>query len=368
MYPPHATQCGSTPGRDDRTCRLGTVKRIAAVIAILSGFMMGAASAAVIIPTHIAAQRNLVASSAAATSTSISSSLASQAAQGISLMFWGTTCHPANPGSTTTVSPCIYGQISASTTIDVFGDSFAQMLVPALNQIGTMYHVKFVVLSRTGCSAFAAPVANQNDAGCDAWRANAVAYIKSSAPFAVIVDSIIRWPLMPNGTGYTWPAWRNYVAATMSAFPASILPILLTGTPGATLDPSSCVPLHASKVSLCNTAVSAAYTPFMAQSISAATTAGAAVINVQSLLCTATTCPAVINGMLVHAEAQHLSSAMSAAMGPAIGDALGCVGLLAPMATGGAPALRQVGSQIGVTESATTCRASGLVTVPTNIR
>ena len=330
--------------------------------------MIGAASASVAIPSHIAAARTLVATAATATNTSISPALASQAAQGISLMFWGTTCHPANPGSSTTVTPCTYGQASATTTIDVFGDSFAQMLVPALNQIGVMYHVKFVVLSRTGCSAFAAPVANQNDAGCDAWRANAMAYINSSAPSALIIDSIIRWPLMPNGTGYTWPAWRNYVAATMSAFPKSTLPILLTGTPGATLDPSSCLPLHAHKVSLCNTAASAAYTPFMAQSMSAAITAGAAVVNLQSLLCTATTCPAVMNGILVHAEAQHLSSTMSAAMGPAIGDALGCVGLLAPTATGGAASLRQVASQIGVTETVATCRATGLVTVPSNIR
>lgn len=344
------------------------MRRVATVATILSLALTAAASAATIIPTHIAAQRSLVASAAAATNASISSATASQAAQGISLMFWGTTCHPVNPGTSSTVSSCTYGQASATTTIDVFGDSFAQMLVPALNQVGLTYHVKFVVLSRTGCSAFAAPVTNQNDAGCDAWRSNAVSYIKTSAPTAVIIDSIIRWPVMPNGTGYTWTAWRGYVAATMSQFPKSILPILLTGTPGAAIDPSTCLPLHANKVSLCNTALSAAYTPFMAQSIAAAAGAGAAVINLQSLLCTSTICPAVINGMLVHAEAQHLSATMSAALSPAISDTIGCVGALAPTSIMGVTALRQVASQIGATENTASCAASAMVTVPSNLR
>jgi hypothetical protein len=106
----------------------------------------------------------------------------------------------------------------------------------------------------------------------------------------------------------------------------------------------------------------------MAQSMSAAVAAGAAVINLQSLFCSATTCPAVINGLLVHAEAQHVSSALSTAMGPAIGDAIGCVGVLAPTATGGSAALRQVAAQVGATENLTSCRASGLVTVPATLR
>lgn len=89
---------------------------------------------------------------------------------------------------------CAYGDVNATTTILLIGDSNAAMWIPALDTFGFINHVKVIALTHGGCSPWSRPwmpqgavfTADFTDGMCSSWRNSAFAKGLSINPQLVI--------------------------------------------------------------------------------------------------------------------------------------------------------------------------------------
>lgn len=91
------------------------------------------------------------------------------------------------PLPATIASTCAFGDKTASKTVFLFGDSQAQMWVPAFNVAGTMLHWKIVFVAKDGCGPWISPVTTiEGSAACNQWVHGEIALANQLKPQVVI--------------------------------------------------------------------------------------------------------------------------------------------------------------------------------------
>jgi len=241
------------------------------------------------------------------------------------------------PGYYAVANACTFGDKKATPFVVLYGDSFAQMWIPALDQLGLAHHFRVIVFARYGCVVASVVIVSfikTVDPGCVPYRQNVLSAIDAmkSAPQMVIFAewSPGRWftPTTASGHYLTATEWATGVKTTIRAVHnPSIVKVMLLGTSFASVNPSRCLSAHISNVTACNTTVSNAYlSGFEPREASTVTSAGAFPLRLNKFFCTASTCPDVAHSMLTHANEIHVNRYYSRALGPALGELLGCVG------------------------------------------
>ncbi len=194
-----------------------------------------------------------------------------------------------------TQGDCRYGDLTASRTVVLFGDSHAEQWLPALDQLGKAQHWQVVSWTKAACPAARLTVDNpslgRSYTECDTWRQATVARIGALRPALVVVsqsENVASSSVTPQAFSTATVAT---VQALRSAGAAKVSYVQDIPTPGTDLP--GCVATHLDDVRACTYDRAAAYRypdrhAAMAPALAAA---GVPVLDPAPWLCTSTRCP-----------------------------------------------------------------------------
>jgi peptidoglycan/LPS O-acetylase OafA/YrhL len=223
---------------------------------------------------------------------------------------------------------CVFGDVKASRTILLFGDSHAEQWFGALNAFAQRDHWKLVSWTKAACPI--SDVILQSDVlkraytECGAWRTRSLIDISKLHPDVIIAsqaDSLA-------GKAFSDAVWSSKTASMMESLkPFATTVIFLQDTPHPLEDVPACLAQSLTNSALCNVPTYAETEHgYLANRRNAVSTAlsplGVAIIDPAAWFCTATTCPAIVSNVLVYRDDSHMTQAYSRALEPVLADAL----------------------------------------------
>jgi len=218
-----------------------------------------------------------------------------------------------------TIAPkCEYGDTDSEKTIVLYGDSHAAQWLPALDIIGRQYGVRIVSLTKSACPS--AEVIKELSSqyrvdDCQKFRDESISRIKRENPDAVIMTGMQPFTA-PNSNISSRDWWLKGEAIAYSRIKNQTkFPIYLTDTPLPKVDIPSCV--AEAKGNECDTS----------RPVSPEVAPGLIAINPTPWLCDSS-CPAVIDEIVVYRDKSHLSVAMSEYLAPFLAKELKRIGVV----------------------------------------
>jgi SGNH domain (fused to AT3 domains) len=172
-------------------------------------------------------------------------------------------CYPTSTGAQTlptdAATACAFGDVTATKTIFLFGDSQAAMWLPALNVAGEMLQWKIVFVARTGCGPWI-NLAGEGTSACNAWVRGEIALANQLKPQVVIPDGLTV-ATMSNNQYPTTPQFETSLQSMVKALAPSQSKILFfqeipqfySNLTSAT--PESCLTVHSSSIEGCELTV-----------------------------------------------------------------------------------------------------------------
>jgi peptidoglycan/LPS O-acetylase OafA/YrhL len=225
-------------------------------------------------------------------------------------------CHLRN--GRITPPECLYGDKSSTRKIVLFGDSHAAQWFPALERLANQNQFGLISLTKSACPGPAVrkiDFAQYTNAECAAWRERVYQLIAQIKPAAIIVAGM-QYFKIPDEYSSRAQWWQEGQQETLNKLrPHSSKIVSLSDTPRPRRDIPTC--LSSTRNDQCNdTAKSEAiFSP------------GYLRINPTSWLCTAKSCPALVNGVVAYRDASHISVAMSESLSQQLGEALRSQGI-----------------------------------------
>jgi peptidoglycan/LPS O-acetylase OafA/YrhL len=242
---------------------------------------------------------------------------------------------PARPGGCNTETPsqhpkdCVYGDPNARQTVVMFGDSHAEMWMPALDLAARSAERKAILVSQSGCPA---PVVHELDAqtqepnhACDDWRQWAVTHIRSLHPQMVIVASMYFYPEDFDHKVIATSEWDRGLASVLRqlAMPGTQL-VVLGDTPYMRLSPPDCLAAHPDDVGTCSSPRQTSVLAASNSGIQATARAAHALYQpVDQWFCDRRTCPAIVGRIGVYRDRAHMSATYAAWLYAVFGKAVG---------------------------------------------
>jgi peptidoglycan/LPS O-acetylase OafA/YrhL len=226
----------------------------------------------------------------------------------------------------TTIDPCAFGDLASSRTVLLLGDSTAAMWSGAFVTLAEAHHDRLVLLAKTDCAPWLTRdliFRNGPDPWCSSWHRFEVAEAARLHPTAIVVTGFLGLPANPDRVR----AGVDHLLGDLRAITPDVTVLSnLPAVPPGSLDPASCVLVHSTDVAPCNLSVAAfdaAYGSFRAALVDGAHATGATFVDLDPLLCTATTCPVVVAHHLVYRDLFHLNTAYVAYVTTPLGTLLG---------------------------------------------
>jgi len=205
------------------------------------------------------------------------------------------------------ISPaCTYGDLKASRTIVLYGDSHAAQWFPALDKIGRENNLKIISLTKSTCPAAEVKkelIGIYRVKECQAFRDYAVERIRKEKPLAVIMSGMQPF-FEPYSKRDALAWWLNGESIALNRIkPYTKFPIYLSDTPLPQKNIPQC--LAAGRGSKCDD--SKPINPTVANGLLA--------IDPTPWLCDKD-CPAVVDGIVAYRDQSHISHAMSEYLAP----------------------------------------------------
>jgi hypothetical protein len=210
---------------------------------------------------------------------------------------------PAVSVSSVDPSKCIFGDVQATKTIVLTGDSRAEMWFDVINVIAAANNYRLVFLAKSGCPVPLATYQVNNNgtltnapwAACTAWHNFVSSSIKSFSPQLVIVSSGAGLVLAAPAHVATPTEETADMAAFLHTLSSTAKVVVLGGfpEPGSAASPSLCLSKNPSDPSKCAYRPSAETVARNLAIQKAALGAGAAYINQMPWVC-GSVCPAII--------------------------------------------------------------------------
>jgi hypothetical protein len=226
------------------------------------------------------------------------------------------TQRPAN-------SVCTFGDVSASASIAVFGDSQADMWMSALSRFGKAFHYRVIEFTLGNCDTSSLDLWNNTTnapgTACTSFRAWAIQKIKGLHPRAVILSNF------PNRTNYqhhelSAHAYEQGIEATLKKLSAPGRKLILFGRiPEPSSDPAQCLAAYPSAIQHCSVALkTTAPGEYLALLIAGAKVEQATVVNTNPWMCANGICPVVANHTILYYNQYHASNHWVTEIAPVI--------------------------------------------------
>lgn len=232
----------------------------------------------------------------------------------------GSGCQIA--GDDTTVKGCEVGDPDGAVRLAIVGDSHAANYVPSLELIAKAKHWSLTTYLHSGCPMTRALVTPS----CDTWKADTLERLQQERYDVVFVAAMSRTP-WPHGlirqADEMTPQVRDDAAAAYAKTwvriqQAGSSVIALRDNPdpgiGGVSDVPSCVEQHGDGGACDVSEAEALLDDPVAEA--ARTTPGVTLIDSTAMFCADGTCPAVIGGVVVYRQVQHVTQTYARSMAP----------------------------------------------------
>jgi len=223
--------------------------------------------------------------------------------------------YPITKNGCATLTKCVFGDTKASKTVVLFGDSHAQMWIPAMNRIGVSHKLKVALLFLPSCPAASLDVwlryTNTAFGQCTAARKNWIAAVDKLHPVLVVLAdrTTSTYTLASQGTQlFTDAQWKSGLETTITGLAASKAKIAILGdTTAFNSVVPVCLAAYPTQVQMCavpdpNPAVPG----HQGAERAAAIADGASYIDTSKWLCTST-CSPVIGNYIVYTDQTHIT-------------------------------------------------------------
>jgi peptidoglycan/LPS O-acetylase OafA/YrhL len=236
--------------------------------------------------------------------------------------------------------PCVFGDVNATTTVALLGDSHAEHWLPALDRAGRERGWKIVAMVKPACPVSDAPELvnarlKRNYDECTQWRRAMLARIIRMRPAAVVLSSYDHY-LPAAGDGEAWQMtpdlWRAGLRRTYSMLSrAGLNTIVLRDTPMVGFDVPACLSRKASGAPFsakpCAYDRASALSPvgIAAQNDAARGLARIAFVDMNDRFCATSRCPVVVRGAIVFKDDDHITATFSRAEAPVLGARVGAL-------------------------------------------
>ena len=242
---------------------------------------------------------------------------------------WGgpeSSCFPTSGQAS--IPACVFGDLKASRTMVLYGDSHAGMWFQAMEIMGIVTHWKVVYLGKGYCPANMLPYQDPPDFGptygeysvCDRWHQFAINRINQINPQLVVITQEVRGK--PDGAAYSATQWQQGLESTFKDLHVPSNRIVVVGNiPSLPQSGPQCLARHRTDVQACSAPVSASWRQYANAEEAAATSVGASYINLLPWFCS-TTCTAVIGKYEVYWDDHHITGAYSIFLAGVLSDAL----------------------------------------------
>ncbi|GIG70267.1 acyltransferase family protein [Phytomonospora endophytica] len=230
-------------------------------------------------------------------------------------------CHVSYESAT--VERCVYGDVSSSRTVVLFGDSHAAQWFPALERLALAGGWRLVSLTKASCKVATVTIIRRGAdyASCDEWRSAALEVIAELRPALVVASSSDAGdPARAGNPLALWTSGYRETFAALTATGAEVAVLLDTAWPDG--DAVECAARHPLDLAACTASVPASLRdPVRRQAIrDAAGPAGVTVIDPVPWLCRdGGECPVVVGDTFVYRDDSHLAEAYTAAIAPVLG-------------------------------------------------
>ncbi|PCN49302.1 hypothetical protein Csp2054_03750 [Curtobacterium sp. 'Ferrero'] len=232
---------------------------------------------------------------------------------------------------TPTFKVCTVGRATGySEHLLAIGDSHNNVLVDAYERIAETHGWRIDIAGHLSCYFTTARQQDLTDARvatCDQWKQNAMAYVRSHPDLdgLLVTHSTGNSPVMvPAGSTNDATVVDGLVGAWRTATDLGIPVIALRDNPAAESDTLVCVSqMSGHTTGACDTPRSTALAQFDGSTQAAARLGPLAhVVDLTRYYCTATVCPAVIGGVVVHRDPTHLTNTFAKTLAPYYGAAI----------------------------------------------
>jgi peptidoglycan/LPS O-acetylase OafA/YrhL len=233
----------------------------------------------------------------------------------------------------TAVPPCVFGDISSRTSVVLFGDSHAAMWFPALDALANARHWRLVVWTKATCPpvdvTLVSPDLGRTYFECDEWRADVMSLIQSMRPLLVVLGVApnydAAYDIVQDG-----PAWLAGMERSVRRLRASGARVLVLGS----IDSPDwvvpdCLSAHIYDAVACNVTPRQTHdgpglVGYDNAGIIAERTAvvrgGGAFVDVKPWFCAPSTCPVIVNNLLVFRDNSHLTVQYADYLAPLVND------------------------------------------------
>jgi len=214
--------------------------------------------------------------------------------------------------------PCIEGDVSATRTIVLVGDSNVGNWAPGLSRGLAKADYKLDVFSFAGCPTsdityVTADYIGATPAQCNEWHRSIISAIVKLSPVAILTAS------SGIGAQYNQKAWDDgyeTLFAKASGNRSSVHRIVIGTSPYFNVPPPTCLSRYSSSPLRCilstkTTTLVGAYATYAKRDAAVASASGATLIRTSSLFCFDYKCAAEVNGIVTFVDNDHVTTAYS---------------------------------------------------------
>jgi peptidoglycan/LPS O-acetylase OafA/YrhL len=225
------------------------------------------------------------------------------------------------------VRACTFGDAASSTRIALVGDSHAAQWEPALQAVAKERGWALTTYVRSSCPLNVhSPIgATSFGSTCIDWNAKVMRLLESSDYRYVFVSSLAstKYPARDGLSGARW-ASSGFASTWRTLQRAGRAVIALRDTPNpqesGITDITTCVAQHQGDPARCD--VDRREAVDADPQLEAARAAGTPVIDMLPALCREAVCPAVVGGVMVYRDRQHITATYSRTMADALDEKL----------------------------------------------
>ncbi|WP_326560065.1 acyltransferase family protein [Micromonospora sp. NBC_01796] len=222
------------------------------------------------------------------------------------------------------VLTCVYGNRESDFTVALAGDSHAAQWLPALQPIAEANGWRLVTYIKAACPLIGITVirSGRPNSSCTEWNRTVRSRLTGAERPRLLLTSSSLYTPVRDGRALSGEAGRSVLAdglgETWSGLAqAGIATVVLRGTPQPGLDVVECVSEHGDRLTECavdrDTAV-AGVGPIQAEAATGLT--GVHLLDLNDAICPADRCAAVIGGMLVYRDTNHLTASYARSLSP----------------------------------------------------
>ena len=223
---------------------------------------------------------------------------------------------------------CVFANTTSKKTIVLFGDSHAQMWLPALVPIAQQLGYKIVLVWRPGCPAASVTVWTGTtlgpDTACNSWRSNSLSQIHALAPSLVLLAGRTTGILDGNAKPTTDLAWTNGLETTITALAGPHTSVAVIGDIVTFNKPlPECLAAFPTSVQKCSAGnPNKQVTNHYQAERTAAKAAGAKFIETNPWLCAPKVCSPVVGRFAAYFNAGHVSATYAEYLSTVFGAAV----------------------------------------------